>query len=153
MTSPRKARGVKSALKARPYKSATKNKVSIQAKKGNPKQIAKKVLAVAPEVVAKQPKPTTVKKDISQKLLESIEKRKANSFGAPAFGQPVRRRGRRPKNVEYTPSNQEDENFSYDSDAENLSYDTGIQVKGGGEDGGFSPDRLEDFDEELNFDW
>ncbi len=102
------------------------------------------------------------KKKLSEKLLATIEKRKAEQSKAPAFSKPRGRRGRRPKNlVDYQPysEEQQDDPYSYPSENENLEYDTGIRVaspSGGAsfrDDGSISLDRVEDFDEELNFDW
>jgi len=97
---------------------------------------------------------TEVAKKVSQKLLETIEKRRKEQGKAPMFSRPPGRRGRRPKgSVEYTPENQEEEVLVSDQDNEGLEYDTGIRVKSTKDDAGFSMDRFEDFDEELNFDW
>ncbi|NBW98648.1 hypothetical protein EBR03_03665 [bacterium] len=102
------------------------------------------------------------KKKISEKLLATIEKRKAEQAKNPAFSKPRGRRGRRPKNmVDYQPysEEQQDDPYAYPSENENLEYDTGIRVSSPSssgvfrEDGGVSLDRVEDFDEELNFDW
>jgi len=89
-------------------------------------------------------------KKISSALLESIERRKksAGAFG----GKPGFRRGRRPKNAEYQPSNNEEENLQNENELESIRYDTGIRVAGGADDGGLSLDRFDDYDEELNFD-
>jgi hypothetical protein len=101
-------------------------------------------------------------KKVSQKLIETIEKRKQQAAGAKPggkamfAGKPPGRRGRRPKNaVEYTPEHQEEGSdvFVAESDYEGLEYDTGIRVNKAKDDGAFSLDRFEDFDEELNFDW
>lgn len=103
------------------------------------------------------------KKKLSEKLLATIEKRKAEQAAkAPAFSKPRGRRGRRPKNmVDYQPysEEQQDDPYAYPSENENLEYDTGIRMGSGTatlgtrDDGGLSLDRVEDFDEELNFDW
>lgn len=114
--------------------------------------------AVAPSAVttAADVKPKTESK-VSQKLLETIERRRKQSAASKGlFSKPPGRRGRRPKAAaEYVPGNSEEEaSYVLESDNENIEYDTGIRVKQGGEErsfGGF--ERLEDFDEELNFDW
>ena len=96
-----------------------------------------------------------VEKKVSQKLLETIERRKkakAEGKGVSNFGRPAGRRGRRPKNIEYNPENQEDDTYVMESDYEGIEYDTGIRVGKARDDGGLSLDRMEDFDEELNFD-
>lgn len=102
------------------------------------------------------------KKKLSEKLLATIEKRKAEQGKAPAFSKPRGRRGRRPKNlVDYQPysEEQQDDPYSYPSENENLEYDTGIRVSSPSsgasfrDDGSITLDRVEDFDEELNFDW
>jgi hypothetical protein len=95
-------------------------------------------------------------KKVSQKLIETIEKRKqeqAKAGNPNRFGKPAGRRGRRPKNVHYTPQHTDDDNYTNEAEFEGLEYDTGIRVKSKGEDGGFGVDRFEEFDEELNFDW
>jgi hypothetical protein len=90
-------------------------------------------------------------KKVSQKLLETIEKRKKAKGGM--FGKPAGRRGRRPKNAaEYTPVNQEEDGYVLESDYEGIEYDTGIRLKEGGDTDAFNLDRFEEFDEELNFD-
>ena len=89
-------------------------------------------------------------KKISTALLESIERRKKSgvAFGAkPGF-----RRGRRPKNADYQPSNNEEESYQGENELESIRYDTGIRLGSGGDDSGFSLDRFDDYDEELNFD-
>ena len=95
-------------------------------------------------------------KKVSQKLIETIEKRRqaqGKASGSQHFARPPGRRGRRPKGaVEYTPEHQEEDVLLVDADAEGLEYDTGIRVKQPKEEG-FSLDRFEEFDEELNFDW
>lgn len=128
---------------------STKTKVAAQAKPSA--KVAKSVVA---------PVDTASKKTVSQKLLETIERRnqqKAAANGAngqKAFGaRPPGRRGRRPKNVEYTPGQNEEESYVYEAENEHLAYDTGIRVSEKKDDAGFSLDRFEDFDEELNFDW
>lgn len=131
----------------------------IQAKKKAtakaPKSAATKKVLKAAEPVATSTTPIPSKK-VSQKLIETIEKRKKAQEGASKgnmFGRPPVRRGRRPKAAqEYTPYNNEDEAYPSENEYEGLEYDTGIRVKEGGEDRGFSLDRVEDFDEELNFD-
>jgi hypothetical protein len=141
--------------------------------------VKKKVVAKAkPAVKAKAAPKVAVKvhakKLVSQKLIETIEKRKAVQQASPkvgakphgpakpnAFAPPPKRRGRRPKNIEYTPENrEEEESMASESDYTGIEYDTGIRLRetGGGdaghrEDRGFSFERMEDFDEELNFDW
>jgi len=99
-------------------------------------------------------------KKISQKFMEAMEKRKSQGgWGArkgSMFGRPGARRGRRPKAAaEYTPENQNEEAYVLESDYERIEYDTGIakpQSSGTTDDAGFSLDRFDDFDEELNFD-
>ncbi|MFM8270582.1 MAG: hypothetical protein ACKN9V_10380 [Pseudomonadota bacterium] len=102
------------------------------------------------------------KKKLSEKLLATIEKRKAEQGKSPAFSKPRGRRGRRPKNMaDYQPysEEQQDDPYSYPNENENLEYDTGIRVGGQNngasfrDDGSIVLDRVEDFDEELNFDW
>ncbi|NBX93869.1 MAG: hypothetical protein EB120_04415 [Proteobacteria bacterium] len=103
------------------------------------------------------------KKKLSEKFLATIEKRKAEQDKKPAFSKPRGRRGRRPKNLtDYQPysEEQEDDQYSYQSENENLEYDTGIRVQNAPQtgiafrdDGLVTLDRVEDFDEELNFDW
>ncbi|MBI4404819.1 MAG: hypothetical protein HY537_11690 [Deltaproteobacteria bacterium] len=95
------------------------------------------------------------KKNLSQKLLEAVEKRKkAGAPRAPFFGRP-KRRGRRPRNsAEYVPMHQQEEDsYVLESEYEGLELDTGIKVGEHHDDNSMSFERLEDFDEELNFDW
>ena len=94
-----------------------------------------------------------VKKTASQRLIETFDKRKQAAKAGMPMPKPPGRRGRRPKNVDYTPTNNEEEGFVAEPEYERLEHDTGIQMKGSAEDKGFSMDRMEDFDEELNFDW
>ncbi len=111
------------------------------------------------DATATEVKAPNADKKVSQKLLETIERRKrgqaaGNGKGAMFGGKPPGRRGRRPKAVsEYVPGNNEEEAYVLEADHESIEYDTGIRVKEGGEDRGFSLDRFEDYDEELNFDW
>ena len=96
-------------------------------------------------------------KKVSSKLIETIERRKAEQQGKKGgqmFGRPAGRRGRRPKAAaEYTPTNSDEEAYVLESDYEGLEYDTGISVKTPKDDGAFNLERFEDFEEELNFDW
>ena len=100
------------------------------------------------------------KKGLSQKLVDTIEKRKqakesgAQHQGSNFFVKPPGRRGRRPKNlVDYQPENREEDSYAVESERENIEYDTGIRVATKRDESGFGSDRSEDFDEELNFDW
>jgi hypothetical protein len=132
-------------------------------KQSNVKQ-ASKLKAVAPptkEVVQSESVSVAARQNVAQKLAQSIEKRKLEkgaAGGKPGnnksfFGRPPGRRGRRPKQAaEYTPMQQEEDSYVLESEFERLEYDTGIRLKDGAEDGSFSLDRAEDFDEELNFD-
>lgn len=102
---------------------------------------------------------TAEDKKVSQKLLETLERRRKNQQAQnprsmQLFAKPGGRRGRRPKaSAEYTPGNQEEETYALESDYEGLEYDTGIRVKEAAEDRSFNLDRFDDYDEELNFDW
>ena len=161
------ARAVKSKVRRGVKTAATKTKKP-KAKPSRVKAVAKaiapKIKAVA-KVVTEKVLPEESKKKLSEKLLATIEKRKAEqATKAPAFSKPRGRRGRRPKNlVDYQPyseDQQQDDPYAYPSENENLEYDTGIRVSGqstGGalmrDDGSVVMDRVEDFDEELNFDW
>jgi hypothetical protein len=154
----------KGGVKSKVSKTAVvKKKAVTKPKKASVKPVVK-AKAAAPKVAVK----VQAKKVVSQKLIETIEKRKAVQQAAPkapakpnAFSPPPKRRGRRPKNIEYTPENrEEEETMSSESDYTGIEYDTGIRLRetGGGdmghrEDRGFSFERMEDFDEELNFDW
>ncbi len=128
--------------------------------------VSKAKVAAPVKTTAKVAKPiatpvdTAAKKTVSQKLLETIQRRNQQKAavnganGQKAFGaRPPGRRGRRPKNVEYTPGQNEEESYVYEAENENLTYDTGIRVSEKKDDAGVSLDRFEDFDEELNFDW
>ncbi len=150
---------------------ALKSKTKVKAVKPVADRAMKKnikLVASQPSVPAKQPVKAAVKevakegteKKVSQKLLETIERRRnsqaANAKGGSMFGgRPPGRRGRRPKAAaaDYTPEHQGEETYVMESDYEGIEYDTGIRVKQGGEDKGFNLDRFEEFDEELNFDW
>lgn len=137
-------------LKARPAKASRTDKGAQQ----SPTLRNKTLKVVAKKAETATPAKIDAAKKVSQKLLETIEKRRKAQGKAPIFVRPPGRRGRRPKGaVEYTPENQEEEVLVTDSDKEGLEYDTGIRVKQPREDGSFSLDRFEDFDEELNFDW
>lgn len=129
------------------------NAVKPKAKK-SPKEASKAVVSdkrPQMKLVAGQAEKQGEKK-VSQRLIETIEKRKQAKAGTP--GRVPGRRGRRPKALaEYIPNNNEEDTYNVDNDYEGLEYDTGIRVKGGKDDAGFSMDRFEDFDEELNFDW
>lgn len=101
--------------------------------------------------VASHQKAAAPQKKVSEKLLETIEKRRK---AQAVFARPMGRRGRRPKNaVEYTPEHQEEDVLVAEENYEGLEYDTGIRVKQAKDEGGFNLDRFEEFDEELNFDW
>jgi len=111
---------------------------------------------------AKASVPEQGKKKLSEQLMATIAKRKAEQAQKPGFSKPRGRRGRKPKNlVDYQPysEEQQDDQYMYPNENENLEYDTGIRVGGstGGmslrDDGTMVLDRVEDFDEELNFDW
>lgn len=144
-------RGVK-AVKTAPKKATQKKTVA----KATVKTVAPAKAAVAID---------ESKKKLSEKLLATIEKRKAEQASAkPAFSKPRGRRGRRPKNLlEYQPysEDQQDDPYSDNNENENIEYDTGIRVTSTAsfsatylrEDGSVVMDRVEDFDEELNFDW
>ena len=145
--------------KSRRDKVAPKSKASVR------KVVEKAVtLRAKPEAAkaetAADPKSAASSKKFSQKFIEAIEKRKAQGgWGArkpSPFGRPGARRGRRPKasNTEYTPENSGEESFTAENEFERIEYDTGISysAKSSGDDAGFSLDRFDDFDEELNFD-
>jgi hypothetical protein len=153
--------GVKSKV-SKPSAVAKKKAVFHKSKSVKSKSIATKAI----KLHAKAEKSDKSKKIVSQKLIETIQKRKAVQQGAfngaakpNPFAPPPKRRGRRPKNIEYTPENrEEEETVAGESDYAGIEYDTGIRVRAGGGTGGsedraFSFERMEDFDEELNFDW
>lgn len=149
---------------------AVKSKVrrGVKLTKASTKKATGKLHEGKKAVKALAPKSKTVsasdesKKKLSEKLIATIEKRKAEQAKNPAFSKPRGRRGRRPKNlVDYQPysEEQQDDQYSYPNENENLEYDTGIRVGGSTsgaslrDDGGIVLDRVDDFDEELNFDW
>lgn len=162
-----KSKGAKSALKTKKQvvkpnkkvistaaKAKTTSKKVVKAKAAVPAQGASK----AAELAVVEPK--AEKKGLSQKLVDTIEKRKQakESSGQPQgskfFVKPPGRRGRRPKNlVDYQPENREEDSYVVESERENIEYDTGIRITERKEESGFGLDRFEDFDEELNFDW
>lgn len=155
------------AAKLTAAKSGTKSKAST---KSPIKAVATKLKVTAAEKVVAKPsklaapvqsvtkKPAVDanvagRKSVSQKLLETIARRKQAKAGQKGFfTKPPGRRGRRPKNVEYTPGSNEEETLVYETD-ERLEYDTGIRVAEKSEDSSLSMERFEEFDEELNFDW
>jgi hypothetical protein len=160
------ARAVKSKVRrgVKLTKASTKKaQVKLHEGKKAIKAVAPKVTKVEKTTQPKLSASDESKKKLSEKLLATIEKRKAEQAKNPAFSKPRGRRGRRPKNlVDYQPysEEQQDDQYSYPNENENLEYDTGIRVGGsssGGatyrDDGGIVLDRVEDFDEELNFDW
>ncbi len=142
-------------------KSKTKVKVVKTEAKGIKLVESEPTAPVKPTVkaAAKEVAPQGAEKKVSQKLLETIERRRNGQAAAgkgSAFGaRPAGRRGRRPKAAasDYTPGNQEEETYAVESDYEGIEYDTGIRLKTGGDDKGFNLDRFEEYDEELNFDW
>lgn len=147
------------AAKARAVKSSTKVKA---ARKPTLKAVEAKTKVATAKVATKPSKVAAViqtasvsgKKQVSQKLLETIERRKMEKAGQKGFfTKPPGRRGRRPKNVEYTPGQNEEESYVYEAEHERLEYDTGIRVAQKSDDGALSMERFEEFDEELNFDW
>lgn len=141
--------------------------VSNQSGKSTKSRGKRKVEKIAAPIVEAKGKRTAkahgagplTKEEASSKLLEKIRQRKSQgqeSAGAKnTFGQPVRRRGRRPKGMEdYQPYREDQEDgLAADDPVEQIQYDTGIQIAAGGEDASFRLERDEDFDEELNFDW
>lgn len=143
------AKGTARSAKAKVSESKASPAVeSHSAGKKSEKVKATTATAAAAKAVAA---PTEGAKKVSQKLLETIEKRKK---AKGMFGKPPGRRGRRPKNAaEYTPSNQEEDGYVLEQDMEGIEYDTGIRMKEGGDESGFALDRFDDFEvEELNFD-
>ena len=146
----------KATRKPRVGITAAPKTAAAKAKKKPAKSVpALKAVSTHPPAQGASAKVTSVNgKKVSQKLLETIEKRRAQGKASSLFSRPPGRRGRRPKgSVEYTPEHQEEELFVADADQESLEYDTGIRVKQYREDSAFSLDRFEEFDEELNFDW
>ena len=159
------ARAVKSKVRRGAKKAKVeikKTKAKLQLTKKPVKMVAENASKLAKNISPKSPIQEESKKKLSEKLIATIEKRKAEQAKTPAFSKPRGRRGRRPKNlVDYQPysEEQQDDPYSYPSENENLEYDTGIRVSGTSvgatvrDDGGISLDRVDDFDEELNFDW
>jgi hypothetical protein len=158
-----KSNALKSKAKPKTSKSATTSVETRVAKRGI--KLVEPLVAESSTDASLSVKPdssdakTAGDKKVSQKLLETIERRKkaqgANGRPGSMFGKAPGRRGRRPKAaMEYVPGNQEEEaGYVLENDYEGLEYDTGIRVKEGGDDKGFNLDRFDDYDEELNFDW
>lgn len=158
-----KSKGAKSASKKLKQISKTKKKVISLAgnepkKERKQEKIPAQGAAKSPSLVS--PPVKSAKKEISQNLVEAIEKRKqAKETGTPHTGskffvKPPGRRGRRPKNlVDYQPENREEDTYVVEAEKENIEYDIGIRVSEKRDESGFGMDRFEDFDEELNFDW
>lgn len=151
-----KSRREKTTTKAKAsVRKVVERALSMRSKNKNnnaaPEKAVEKVTATPAESTASSTK------KISQKFLEAMEKRKSQGgWGArkgSMFGKPARR-GRRPKaSAEYTPENSNEEGYVLEEQFERIEYDTGISYKSqGGDDGSFSLDRFDDFDEELNFD-
>lgn len=165
------------AVKSKGSKSAPKNKKSVTKNQKKAVSLVTKGKTTTPVVKARaqakvpaqgaakspalaKPPVKTEKKGLSQKLVDTIEKRKqakeinGQAQGSKFFVKPPGRRGRRPKNlVDYQPENREEDAYIVESERENIEYDTGIRVSERKEETGFGLDRFEDFDEELNFDW
>ena len=147
--------------KSRREKTTTKAKAAVR-KTERALTLRTKVQAAPEKTAASAPatEAAPASKKLSQKFLEAMEKRKNHGgWGArkgTAFGgKPPGRRGRRPKaSAEYTPENSSEEAYVLESEYERIEYDTGISYKqpGGTSEDGFSLDRFDDFDEELNFD-
>jgi hypothetical protein len=151
------------SVQARKVKASTKTSLKTaevkNTKKAGKKTAAKVTVLVPAAALSKEKKSVKSKAapaSISQKLLETIEKRKqAAESKKPGSGMPGRprgRRGRRPKNMEYTPQHNEEDSYTMESEYETLEYDTGIRVKDSKDEFGGGLDRFDDFDEELNFD-
>src|SRR5687768_5812678 len=124
--------------KAKSSLSAAKSHASTSAaKKKMAKPVAAKAIPVAHQVMKPAEATASDKKTVSQKLIETIEKRKNNPQPARPgiFSRPPGRRGRRPKGaVEYTPEHREEEGYVLESDNQAIEYDTGIRLKQGRED-------------------
>ena len=161
-----KSVGAKSALKTKKkVVKSNKKVVSTAAKAKATKKVAKAKSAIPAQGASKAADLAAVpakteKRELSQKLVDTIEKRKqaketsGQPQGSKFFVKPPGRRGRRPKNlVDYQPENREEDAYIVESERENIEYDTGIRVTERKEESGFGLDRFEDFDEELNFDW
>jgi hypothetical protein len=160
-----KSKGAKSALKVKKTVTKAKKKVAVSAKVKVVKGVIKAKSGIPVQGAAKSPalitpQPKAEKKELSQKLVDTIEKRKqakesdGKLQGSKFFVKPPGRRGRRPKNlVDYQPENREEDSYIVESERENIEYDTGIRVSERKDESGFGLDRFEDFDEELNFDW
>lgn len=158
MAKPAKSRREKTTTKAKAaVRKVVDRAVSLQTKTSAAP--AGKQAAPATPANAAPAQDAASSKKISQKFLEAMEKRKTQGGwgarkGSMFGGKPPARRGRRPKaSAEYTPENNSEEAYVLESEYERIEYDTGISYKQpqGGEDG-FSLERFDDFDEELNFD-
>lgn len=149
-----KARVLSAKAKAKvASKPSVAKKPALTVKKAAKPSVATKVTAAAPAPVDA----SAGNKKVSQKLLETIERRKKAQQQGGKEQRPMGfargRRGRRPKSMsDYTPSTQDEDSYVLESDYEGLEYDTGIRLKDSKDDLGFSLDRAEEFDEELNFD-
>jgi len=149
-------------FKAKTKSAKTGESAPSVAKKKEPKVTAVEAKPVAEvkqaAISTETPAAKTGDKKVSQKLLETIERRKKGQEagkGSQFYSKPPGRRGRRPKAAsEYIPGNQnEEEAYTLENDYTGIEYDTGIRVREGGEDRGFNVERFDDYDEELNFDW
>lgn len=146
-----KARNKKADLVAKPVR-PTKEPAKVSSKE-LPKQPAIQKALTPPSPELKSDRAAMVEK-LAERVLRKQENRPGGGAGASRspFGRPPRRRGRRPKNVEYTPTQQEEDTYVLESEYERLEHDTGIRLKDGGDDGSMGMDRTDDFEEELNFD-
>lgn len=144
--------------KSRSSTKATSTKPRVAGKGETAASQTSETVTAAPAAV--KPATEAAGKKVSQKLIDTIEKRKQNQQNDPGkkrgyalFSRPGARRGRRPKNaVEYSPSTNEEEAYAVENEYERIEHDTGIRVGNRQDDYGYNLDRHEDFDEELNFD-
>jgi len=145
------AKGSKRKLQVASSSKLSKKK-NAKLRKTEPAGKGKLKLVATNKKVSKKPK-----KEISKTLLKALEKRKTKSFTPDTpnvLATPVKRRGRRPgRSAEYHSYQQEEENRMAAVEREGLEYDTGIKIEKGSEDNTLDFSRMDDYDEELNFDW
>ncbi len=155
MTKMKKGKVATKPSALRTKKASPKKAVNSTRKAAEPKKLQAKGVKPASGVQKKRDGKEEVKeakRPINQKLLEMLEKRtaarKAQLVKVPG------RRGRKPKNpVDYNPDQPNEDYYAVENEYESIEYDTGIRVSSHKEDAGFTVDRPDDFDEELNFDW
>ena len=118
--------------------------------KGKAKASANASKAVANKTVEGIPA-----KPVSQVMLDAIARHKrAKAKLTPLLLKPGgKRRGRKPKNIDFTGEQQEEDAFNAEPELERIEFDTGIQLNKAKDDPAVPLGSTGELDEELNFDW